>query len=66
MGSAELVEERVAVKTLFVVAGVIVIAVICIGVFAQERDCSDKGGVRLRTFYWTFSCYDKASLRELK
>jgi len=53
-------------KTMLVVIGVIFISVIWIGVFTQEKDCSDKGGVRLRTFYWTFSCYDKASLRELK
>lgn len=50
----------------FVVVGVIMLAIIWIVVYIQEKQCAEKGGERLRAVFGTFTCYDKASLREVK
>lgn len=50
----------------FVVVGLLVVAIIWIGIYSQEKQCDEKGGERLRALWGTFTCYDKASLREVK
>jgi hypothetical protein len=50
----------------FVVVGLLVVAIIWIGIYSQEKQCAEKGGERLRPLWGTFTCYDKAALREVK
>jgi hypothetical protein len=50
----------------FVLVGLLVVAIIWIGVYSKEKECAAKGGERLRPLWGTFACYDKASLREMK
>lgn len=54
-------------KAVFFGAGLAILVVIWVGVYAETRDCTAKGGKRLRGgLLEGFKCYDLRTLKELK
>jgi hypothetical protein len=44
----------------------VILAVLLIGIYTEERTCSEKGGKRLRgTMLESFKCYERSSLKVL-